>query len=380
MRGTEKALMARGLDAHSATKFANDGWTINKLKVANEGELKNAGFDQSFIDALFDEARPPIPIDTLMSVLFANRYQCCVCRDPKLSVIVHHIEEWAESRDHEIENLAVLCLHHHDQAHSKKTLSRNLDAATLRDTKEKWEAEVKRFDTESILAAMRLESSDWSYMNELRIFVIAKNLGIKFDRIRGFSQLVSVGVVQSDGLPMPVNDDGLYYMYQGPNILGRYFYVSTVLQMVIQKLAIINVSDYLDKGTLQFSIVPGDFIFVQGAHVFSPITDRKRGTGRGEIFKGIRRANGVEVRFVFDRWEATSSSAKNIWLSGTRDQGSLIHVKDLSREDGHLIINGTVLGICSNSGDLKQRDYAKNLYSIMRSNRIIYHEQDDDGR
>jgi hypothetical protein len=359
MRGTEKALMARGLDAHSATKFANDSWTINKLKVADEGELKNAGFDQSFINALFDEARPPIPIDTLMSVLFANRYQCCVCRDHKLSVIVHHIEEWAESRDHEIGNLAVLCLHHHDQAHSKKTLSRNLEAATLRATKEKWEAEVKRFDAESILSAMRLESSDWSYMNELRIFEIANKLGIKFDRIQGFSQLVSIGVAQSDGLPMPVNDDGLYYMYQGPDILRRYFYISTVLQIIIKKISIINISDYLDKGTLHFSIVVGDFIFVQGAHVFLPITHTKRGTGRGEIFKGVRRANGVEVRFVFDRWEATSSSAKSIWLSGTKDQGSLIHVKDISREDGRLIINGTVLGIGSNRGDLKKRDYAQ---------------------
>lgn len=365
MRGTQKALMARGLDSDTAAKLAREGWTIGKLKLANKSELKTAGLSDGFVKGLFKEARPPIPTDALMSVLFANRYQCCVCRDPKLSVMVHHIEEWAESRLHDVENLAVLCLHHHDQAHSKKTLSKNLDAKTLRDAKAKWEGEVRRFDAESILAAMRLDYSNWNYMNELRLFEIAKALGVKFERIRRFADLVNAGLVQPDGLPTPVIGESLYYMYEGPDILFRYFYVSEVLNAVVQGLPIVNISDYLDKGVLGFALVPGDFIFVQGAHVFSPITDKKSGKGRGQICEGVRKANKVEIRFTFDRWEASSSSAKNCWLVGTRNQGSLVHVKDLSREEGRLMIRGTVLGICSNLGDLKTREYAQSWLEWM---------------
>lgn len=359
MRGTQKALMSRGLDEESAGRLAGGGWTLNKLKLASEDELKAAGLDGVFIKALFKEARPPIPTDALTSVLFANRYQCCVCRDPKLSVIVHHIEEWAESRLHNIENLAVLCLHHHDEAHSRKTLSKNLDANTLRDVKAKWEAEVKKFDAESILAAMRLDYSNWNYMNELRVFELAKVLEINFNKIQRFANLVDAGLVQHNGLPAPVHNETLYYMYEGSNVLHRYFYVSEVLNAVVEKLPVVNISDYLDKGVLAFALAPGDFIFVQGSHVFSPTTNKKDDQGRGQICEGVRRANGVEVRFTFDRWEASSSSAKNCWLVGTRNQGSLVHVKDLSREDGRLVIRGTVLGICSNFGRLKKREYAQ---------------------
>ena len=362
MRATQKALMARGLDSDCAAKLAQDGWTLNKLKLATRAELKTMGLSDKFVDDLFNEPRPPIPTDALMSVLFANRYQCCVCRDPKSSIIVHHIEEWAESRLHNVDNLAVLCLHHHDEAHSKKTLSKNLDAKTLRDAKEKWEAEVKRFDAESILSAMRLDYSNWNYMNELRIFELANALGVEFSLINRFSSMVRAGIVQKDGLPTPVVDESLYYMYEGPNILSRYFYVSDVLSAVVNRLPVVNISDYLDKGVLGFALAPGDFIFVQGAHTFSPTTNKKSGRGRGQICEGVRRANEVEVRFVFDRWEATSSSAKNCWLVGTKNQGSLVHVKDLSREDGRLVIRGTVLGICSNLGDLKKRDYAMSLF------------------
>ncbi|TIR27155.1 MAG: HNH endonuclease [Mesorhizobium sp.] len=312
-----------------------------------------------------------------MSVLFANRYQCCICRNPKRSVIVHHIEEWAESRLHDAENLAVLCLPHHDEAHSKKTLSKNLDAKALRDAKAKWEARVKQFDAESILSAMRLEYSNWNFMNELRIFELARVIGIELKRIFQFDQLVKSGIAERSGLPA-VRDNSLFYMYQGSDILARYFYVSEVLSLVIKNLPIINISDYLDKGVLSFALAPGDFIFVQGAHTFSPTTQKKNGKGRGQICRGVRKANNVEVRFTFDRWEATSSSAKSEWLTGTKNQGSLIHVKDLSRDEGRLVVTGTVLGICSNFGDLKRRDYAKGLGRAIQLGRVEEYEDDDD--
>lgn len=365
MLGTQKALMARGLDSDSAKNLAREGWTIGKLKLESEASLKAIGLSDDIIENLFKEVRPPIPIDALMSVLFANRYQCCVCREPKLSVIVHHIEEWAKSRSHDVENLAVLCLHHHDQAHSKKTLSKNLDEKTLRDAKAKWEKEVKRFDAESILAVMRVGYSNWNYMNELRIFELADVYGINLRTTKYYLSGVTAGVVKENGHPVSVKNENLYYMYEGPEILARYFYVSDIFQMIIQRLPIVNVSDYLDKGVLGFALVVGDFIFVQGAHTFSPLTQKKNGVGRGQICRGVRKANGVEVNFTFDRWEATSSSAKSEWLSGTKDQGSLIHVKDLRRENRSLVISGTVLGICSNLGGLKSREYAQSWIDWM---------------
>ena len=379
MRNTEKALMSRGLDSEHSAKLAQGGWTIAKLKQAPRQELQAIGLNEQFIDHLFKEQRPPIPTRNLMKVLFDNRFQCCVCRDPKKSIIVHHIAEWADSRSHDVENLAVLCLHHHDEAHTKKSLSQNLDAAALHSFKSKWESEVKQHDSESIYTAMRLQYSNWNFINELRVFEIAFTLNLKLDRIKYFMNAVMAGVVASDGLPIPVKNDHLFYMYEGGNIIQRYAYVASVLNEVIKRIPIINISDFLDKGVLGFALAPGDFIFVQGAHTFSPLTEKKSGRGRGQICEGVRRANEVEVRFVFDRWEATSSSAKSEWLTGTKNQGSLVHVKDLSREDGRLVIRGTVLGICSNLGNLKTREYADSWLAWRFSNaeHDEYDEDDD---
>lgn len=377
MRGTQKALMARGLDSNSAATLANDGWTLDKLKLSTRPQLTLLGLSDDFVDALFKEPRPPIPNSSLMSVLFANRYQCCVCRDPNLSVIVHHIDEWAASRLHDVENLAVLCLHHHDEAHSRKSLSKNLDAKVLRSAKQKWEAEVKKFDSRSIRSAMSLEYSNWNYMNELRIFELARNIGVKFSSLAGFSGAVSAGVAQMDGLPVPVMNESSFYMYEGPGILFRYFYVAEVFSKVIDSIAIVNISDFLDKGVLGCALVPGDFIFVQGAHVFSPLTDKARGKGRGQICQGLRRANKVEVRFTFDRWEASSSSARHCWLVGTNSQGSLVQVKTVTREEGVLIISGTVLGICSVSASLKTREYAQSWLDWMPDHQGDFDESDE---
>lgn len=356
-------MVARGLDTTTAANLRADGWTIAKLKLAHESDLRNAGLSEEFIKKVHKEQRPPIPYDVLSKLLFDNRLQCCVCRDPEQPIIVHHISEWAKSRSHAPENLAVLCLQHHSDVHSKKDLVQNLDMKTLATFKNNWESEVRKFDSEAILQAMRLEYSNWNYINELRVFEIVKELGIGVQNIRGFSELVARGVVAKAGLPIPVTNENLFYMYEGPNIVDRYFFTSEVLSRVIAKIPIVNVSDWLERGVLRFALAPGDFIFVQGAHTFSPITNKKNGTGRGQICKGFRSANNVEIRFTFDRWEATSSSAKSEWLSGTKNQGSLIHVKDISREDGKLIVSGTVLGICSNFGDLKSREYAVNLYN-----------------
>jgi hypothetical protein len=364
MRLTQKALMARGLDSETALDLARKGWTLSKIKQTNVDDLANAGFSVEFIKNLSKEGRPPIPDQVLMKVLFDNRFQCCVCRNPNRPIIIHHIDEWAKSHSHAIENLAVLCLEHHDAAHSKKILSQNLDRKTLLALKKSWEEQVKVSDARAILDAMKLEYSTWNYINELRVFEISNELGLTPVQSKWGLNAVAKGVAGINGLPTPIlNDDGMFWMYEGAYGIDRYFYTSYALNEVIQHLEVVNISDYLEKGLLTYALAPGDFIFVQGSHVFSPLGQKRSGKGRGQICQGTRRANGVEVTFVFDRWEATSSSAKSCWLVGTRDQGSLVQVKDVSRSEGNLIVRGTVLGISSNFGKLKKREYAQRWLS-----------------
>src|SRR5690606_29907859 len=116
-------------------------------------------------------------------------------------------------------------------------------------------------------------------------------------------------------------------------------------------------SDYLDKGVVLPAVLEGDFIACQGRHSFKPLNDVRK--GMGQDCRGTRRANDVEISFVFDRWGAASSSSHADWLVGTKSATSLLQVRNICREDGLVKINGTVIAIASFASPLKTREYAQ---------------------
>ena len=66
-------------------------------------------------------------------LLCDSMHLCNLCRET--GVIIHHIVPIEEGGPSEEENLIVLCLNHHNQAHSKSILSRSLRAEHLREYK-----------------------------------------------------------------------------------------------------------------------------------------------------------------------------------------------------------------------------------------------------
>lgn len=68
--------------------------------------------------------RVPIPDDLAAEVMFASDRKCCVCRLEKHKVQIHHIDE--DPSNNTFENLAVICLHCHSDAHTTGAFVRNL--------------------------------------------------------------------------------------------------------------------------------------------------------------------------------------------------------------------------------------------------------------
>lgn len=356
---TEMALVSRGLDSGTAARLRKNGWTLGKLKQESHESLISLGLSTEVISSLLAGARPEIPVENLIQVLLASRFTCCVCHDPSKAIVVHHIKSWAISRNHHPENLAVLCTEDHVKAHSVSQLTRNLDEQTLTKFKQNWESEVRRTNTEAVLEASRLDSDAWWYFNHLRLFEIAAGLGLKLTALNKYAHALSSGLVQKDG-SLKSRSDRLHYMYSGGDGMRLYAYVREVMNAVLSKLTVFNISDSLDKSRLAPTLKAGDIIYTQGAHNFSALT--KAVAGRDQTRSGIRKANHVSVRFTFDGWEATSNSAWSCWLSGRHDAGSLVRVVDVSKVDGILQITGTVLGICCALEGLKVREYAATLY------------------
>jgi hypothetical protein len=94
-------------------------------------------------------------------VLFESRYTCCVCRDRSGGIIVHNIHKYSESRSHAEDNLVVLSLNHHGEAHTTRELDLNLTQDRLRQFKKLWLERVKQYDNREALSA----NPEYSYQS-----------------------------------------------------------------------------------------------------------------------------------------------------------------------------------------------------------------------
>ncbi len=157
------ALVSRGIDNKTADSIAKTT-TLEQLKIMSVKALQHIGLTEEQANNILNEQRPPIPKDTLSNVLYKSRMTCCVCRDQTQPIIVHHIVEWSKSKSHDESNLVVLCLMHHDCAHTTKNLSQNLNQASIKSFKAQWENDVAKMDARSILSLKKDDGARWDWI------------------------------------------------------------------------------------------------------------------------------------------------------------------------------------------------------------------------
>lgn len=352
---TVAALMSRGLPDQLAARLHRDGQTLGRLKQAEDEALAGLGLSAAHVAAIRKGARADIPFEALAKVLWANRSTCCVCRQHGLAIIVHHMRPWARSRDHDPDNLAVLCLEHHAQAHRRGDLEQNLSQRRLRDSKAQWERAVSQLDAQAILSASRINHHHWWWFNHVRLFELAAAQGVDLTALPRFAAALARGKIDADGHLLDPGPDALY-LYQGGASTGLYAYVRQVLEAVLTETAVYNISDDLDRGFLSQVVQPGDLIFVQGRHLFKQLDGRQ--VGPGQVSQVRRQANGVRVSYTVDRWEAISTSAWASWLRGAQAAASLARVVSIAREGDHLHLRCTGLACGFTLQGLANRSYA----------------------
>ncbi len=364
----ERALMARGVDSALARKLREENWTLAKLQMQRPERLLELGLSESVMPKILGKGRPPIPPDVLIKTLYDNRWLCCVCRDAERPVIVHHIKSWAESRDHSAANLAVLCSIHHGEAHSSHALELTLTTDRLKAAKAAWEDKVSRDDPLAIFQATQIMSCQWWYFNHLRVFEIAEHVGVDVTQLQGYEAALRNGVCDEGGYLC--TKEGLLYVGQAPSH-SLYRYMSNMLRAAMNHAGVRNISDDLDRSTLDILVTPGDLVFVQGSYHFTNMPADGSGA---DMVRGRRRVNKVEITFVFDRNEGTSGSARTEWLLGVHTLGCLLRVNKLQRDlNGVLHLGATVLAIRSAHEELKSRMYEIGLYQ----SGLIGHEDED---
>lgn len=108
--------------------------------------------------------RTKIPEGVRAEILRANRHACAVCQ--KRRVQLHHID--GDPSNHAVDNLAALCLEHHDMATMTGALTRKLTASDVIHYKTAWEGRCAADDL--ALARDRINYYVSLYKNPPRIF------------------------------------------------------------------------------------------------------------------------------------------------------------------------------------------------------------------
>lgn len=364
---TINALLSRGIASGLAENLSARGFTLKALKQMNVEKLSKIGLSTLNIKQLHSGGRPPIPESTLINLLWHNRRTCCVCRQQHKSIIIHHIEEWSVSRDHNIKNLAVLCLDCHDIAHTKKSLSQNLTPKELREYKNRWEMIVSKNDIQTLFNLKTSRSSArWDWINCRRVFELFENLGFTIDNLSDFNNLKEDGFIDDRGfitndLKWNIGKSRRFYFLDfgcAFNIAG---YLGSILEIVLKNTPVIDITPILNKrNELRALVEMGSFISIQAPFYFSTIEDGL--TDFDEVKRAYYRGYNLRVEFTFQPWYCTSSSAKHGAMSGRHVQTVFGFVRDISIYDDELIISLSCLG--AGTGFKRHENRVKSVFDI----------------
>jgi hypothetical protein len=347
-------LIARGFDSELAYRLLSSGYTISKLKNKNKIELLSLGIPEELTSKILNDGRPPIPSETVNELLYKCRRTCCICRKAGQSVIIHHINPWHMSRSHHKNNLAILCLNCHSEAHTKRDLAVDLTPEHIKFCKQKWIEQVRKDDAEALFtpSSWKLTSGVWDYFNHNRLPVLAKEGMIKLSQIQGYSELSSSGIIASDGsviwpnLPSP-KIQAARYMYDGgmvgPNAILYHFNKSLVKE-ILKNLPWVDLTYEWSKSQITSLVKPGMICACTGAFRFK-WHHKNEQYGPGQMRTGYKKKDGIRLSYQFDGWETVSSSSHDSHLSGIWVCTSLVLVRTMLKERGSINLNCTALAI-----------------------------------
>ena len=140
-------LLASGLDSNVAKKAIDRGFSLSKLKSTSKQKLREI-FSEDEIKEINSLKRKPIDKEIITQLIERSHGKCCVCWEytETKPYIIHHINEHSKTQDDSYENLVILCLNHHADAHSSWKISRPiLPPEKIRHMKSEWEKAIADF-------------------------------------------------------------------------------------------------------------------------------------------------------------------------------------------------------------------------------------------
>lgn len=366
MKNSFFALVGRGFPTDIASSLIEKKYTLSKIKKMRREDILSLGISDDIVNRLFDERRPAIAESVIVKLLHDSRNVCCICRNPKNPIVIHHIIEWNIGKDNSERNLAVLCPNHHAEAHTKRGISKTLNPQLIRKLKSEWIKKVNCLDTLALLKRAEAEWGRWDYINNQRMFEFALRYNIDMKSNRFFEYLRSKGILDNNGIiTSPASwSSGKphHHLYNFCDALQLSYYTKDILEEVLLNIPITNISKMWRKSELQSIAKPGMFICAYGGMFFKKI--RKKNYGLNQLRLAYKQAHGIKLSFHFDAWYCTSTSAWADHLSGHTTAIPICLIKDIRRSGKRLEIECSCLAIGAYFDDENVVNYDKLISAL----------------
>lgn len=349
MTKTLDALLSRDIPIILAENLVAKKETIASLTQKSDVELKVLGLSTEHINAIRDSSRPAIPVAVLRKVLDDSWRTCCVCHKPGRSIVIHHIKEWGKGGNHDENNLAVLCLEDHDEAHLAGGLSLRLTPDVIREAKKKWVSRaqtIRNAFEKSLLSPYRRSARwYWIHVDNLRAkTTMAPNLGANLSD-EHLMTLREKNFIDSKG---NINPDSMWketlvkpkksYLFDSSDAQLMGIYVSDLLGRFIKNSAVLDITEMLgDKAAL------GNYLAVGSLVYFRHQLEIKEASPfvQANISK-----TDVRIELAFDPWTSLNQTAHGIHVVADMAERSVVgEVSSIGPNGNQLRIRVSPLGI-----------------------------------
>lgn len=342
MKHTQTALMAYGMNSAAASEISKN-YTLTQLRRCDMNHLLHLGISADIAERLLSTGRTPIPQKIADEILRMSAFTCCICKQPGLPVVIHHIDKWEQSHSHDLENLSVLCLNHHGEAHTHHEVSRNLTPENIREAQKDWFEIVEQRgnqEQDDALGNVQRYQGRWDHFNISYIYGLLSDYNISFSS-RYKQNLFKKNLIDENGdirsEKLTMSSTHWLDFFDGNYIK---LYVEEMVNTIINTLHIkyLSGSIYTQK-----SIEAGDLCLIDGDFYFKRLNKRVCGTGQ------MRRATCIvgDMKFVgeFDAWYCNTSTSHGTHLTGHKTATQLCLVRNIDNDDGVEQIHCTIIGL-----------------------------------
>jgi hypothetical protein len=301
-------------------------------------------------------ARPKIPELLKQQLLYDSQYACVVCQ--ARGSHIHHIDR--DNSNNVDSNLVVLCMTHHDDAHTQRELSRNLDPASLRAAKKKWLVQVDAKRTVTATEAGQKEAAGeffavgvtWGYINHARVAQLAKPALLSGPDLEYFSYCRDRSLIDMHGIlikPASYQPGSSFlscsvydWFDHGDDSRVHHLYASLVDQVSRAVRPIHFGPHNWSKESLLGLLKPGDFIFVRQSFQFRTVER----TSDNEHRRGEYSAKGITLEFFVDTRDMFGTTSMTVSFTGRQTCAALVQIKSIDlAQDGKLHLAATPIAL-----------------------------------